>query len=122
MRHQRRGVGLRGEELAARHLSASGLSIVARNVRLPAGEIDIVALDGDELVIVEVKTRIGDQSVGPGEAVTQIKLARLDRLGDQYVESISCPEHPWRIDVVAVVLGRSGQIVQLDHVRGAYLE
>lgn len=118
----RRGVGMRGEELAARYLTTAGLAIVARNVRLPAGEIDIVARDGDELVIIEVKTRIGDASYVPGEAVTASKLARLDRLGDEYVESINTPDHPWRVDVVAVVLARDGSVVQLDHVRGAFLE
>ena len=122
MSHQRRGVGMRGEHLAAGRLVADGLAIVARNVRLTAGEIDIVARDGDELVIVEVKTRIGDTSYDPGEAVTPSKLARLERLADEYVESIAAPGHPWRVDVVTVVLARNGQVVQLDHLRGAYLE
>jgi putative endonuclease len=116
-----RGVGMRGEELAARHLQAAGLSIIARNVRLPAGEIDIVAQDGDELVMVEVKTRIGDHETAPDEAVSASKLARLDRLGEQYMASIEQPESPWRVDVVAVVLARNGRIVQMEHLRGAYL-
>lgn len=116
-----RGVGRRGEELATRHLKAAGLTVLARNVRLPAGEIDIVAQDADELVMVEVKTRIGDGSMSPDEAVSAAKLARLDRLGVQYVASIERPDHPWRVDVIAIVLGRDGRIVTLDHLRGAYL-
>jgi len=116
-----RGVGVRGEQLAATHLESVGLTVLARNVRLPAGEIDIVAQDGDELVMVEVKTRIGDDQTAPDEVVSASKLARLDRLGEQYVDSIEAPEQPWRVDVVAVVLGRDGRIVQLEHLRGAYL-
>lgn len=118
---ERRGVGMRGEELAARHLVAAGLEIVARNVRLPAGEIDIVARDGSELVVVEVKTRIGDAETAPDQAVTPAKLSRLDRLGQEYTESIGQPGQPWRVDVIAVVLARNGRVVQLDHLRGAYL-
>lgn len=116
-----RGVGVRGEQLAAQHLQAAGLTVLARNVRLPAGEIDIVAQDGDELVMVEVKTRIGDASTVPDDAVSAAKLARLDRLAEQYMDSIGRPEQPWRVDVVAIVLGRDGRIVQLEHLRGAYL-
>ena len=50
-------LGRRGEELAAGYLEAQGMRIVDRNWRCPEGEIDIVALDGDALVIAEVKTR-----------------------------------------------------------------
>ena len=50
-------LGRRGEELAAGYLEAQGMRIVDRNWRCAEGEIDIVALDGDALVIAEVKTR-----------------------------------------------------------------
>ncbi|MGE3267595.1 MAG: YraN family protein [Chloroflexota bacterium] len=116
-----RGVGVRGEELAARHLQQSGLVIIARNVRLSAGEIDLVTHDGQETVIVEVKTRIGDNSTAPDSAVTPAKLARLDRLGDEYMASCGTPDAPWRVDVVAIVLGRDGRVLHLDHLQGAYL-
>jgi putative endonuclease len=48
--------GRNGEEKAAAALEQAGMSIVARNVRSPRGEVDIVALDGDVLVFVEVKS------------------------------------------------------------------
>ena len=50
-------LGRRGEELAAGYLESLGMPIVERNWRCAEGEIDIVALDGDALVIAEVKTR-----------------------------------------------------------------
>jgi len=50
-------LGRRGEELAAEYLESLGMLIVERNWRCREGEIDIVALDGDALVIAEVKTR-----------------------------------------------------------------
>jgi hypothetical protein len=56
MPHQRARLGQRGELLAARYLETQGYRILSRNVNTPSGEIDIVALDGDTLVIVEVRT------------------------------------------------------------------
>jgi putative endonuclease len=120
-RTDRRGLGLRGEELAARHLRRAGLTVVDRNVRLPDGEIDLIARDGDELVFVEVKTRIGDDETTPDDAVTAAKLARLDRLSEAYVARLGTPDVAWRVDVVAIVLGRDGRVVRLDHLQGAYL-
>jgi putative endonuclease len=118
----RQGLGRRGEELAARHLQALGLTVVERNVRLPGGEIDLVARDGDELVFVEVKTRIGDASMAPDVAVTAAKLDRLEQLSEAYVARLDTPNSvPWRVDVIAVVLARNGRTVSIDHVPGAYL-
>jgi putative endonuclease len=123
--HQQ-GVGRRGEELAARYLERLGLRVLERNVRLPGGEIDLVAVDsvaheGGELVFVEVKTRIGDAETAPDVAVTAAKLNRLEQLALAYVARAGTPERDWRVDVVAVVLGRDGRIVQIDHLPGAYL-
>jgi putative endonuclease len=117
----RRGVGVRGEDLAARHLEASGLTVVERNVRLAPGEIDLVAREADDLVFVEVKTRIGDASTAPDTAVTAAKLERLGQLAEAYLGRAGTPEASWRVDVVAVVLGRDGRVVQLEHLRGAFL-
>lgn len=122
MSDHRQGVGRRGEELAARELHQAGLVIVDRNVRLPGGEIDLVAREGDELVFVEVKTRIGDASTAPDEIVNLAKLQRLERLAEAYVERLGEPDVAWRVDVVAVVLGRDGRVVRIDHLTGAFLE
>ena len=75
----RGGLGRYGEEVAAEHLVAAGLTIVARNWRCREGEVDIVALDGDVLVMCEVKTRRGVGFGTPLDAVTPAKAARLRR-------------------------------------------
>jgi putative endonuclease len=118
----RQGVGRRGEELAARYLQELGLTVIDRNVRMAWGEIDLVARQGDELVFVEVKTRIGDQSTAPDEIVGVGKLARLERMSAAYVERLGDPDVDWRVDVVAVVIGRNGRVVRIDHVPGAFLD
>jgi putative endonuclease len=110
-------VGRYGEQLAARHLHAQGLEVLDSNWRGSAGELDLVVRDGRTLVVVEVKTRRGTRFGHPAEAVTAAKLARLRRLAGQWLH-----EHPgqWRevrIDVVAVVLPRSGA-AQVEHLVG----
>lgn len=117
----RQGLGRRGEELAARYLERRGLTILERNLRTPAGELDIVARDGDELVFVEVKTRLGDAETAPDTSVTAAKLERLGRLAEAYVAERGLDDAPWRVDVIGLVLGRGGEIVRLDDRTGAFL-
>lgn len=80
-----RKLGARGERRAAWYYRLRGYRIVARNLRLNCGEIDLVARRGRTVVIVEVKTR---QSLAAGEghdAVDRTKRERLVRLGNEYV-------------------------------------
>lgn len=99
MRRQR--TGRRGEELAGRHLETLGLRIRERNVRLPPGELDLVAEDGPTLVFVEVRTT-GQQTFGSAaESVTGQKRRRLIRLAQTYLQRHP-HSGPWRIDVVTV--------------------
>lgn len=72
--------GRSGEERAAQHLLELGFTVLDRNWRCPAGEIDIVATRGVNLVVVEVKTRRSDAFGHPFEAVDARKRARLWRL------------------------------------------
>jgi putative endonuclease len=79
-----RALGLRGERRAAWFYRLRGYSIIERNLRLHAGEIDLVVRRGNTVAIVEVKTR---QSLTAGEgfdSVDRHKRERLVRLGDQY--------------------------------------
>jgi putative endonuclease len=111
------GLGRYGEDVAARHLSESGLAIVERNWRCAAGEIDIVARDGDVLVVCEVKTRSGTGFGGPLEAVTAAKAARLRRLAAIWLDEHDLRVPEIRFDVVGVSRSRRGP-ASIDHVRG----
>lgn len=95
--------GARGEELAASHLAGLGWTILERNVSFRGGELDIVALDGDELVVVEVRTRSPGWMQRAEESVGPRKISRLVRTGRIYVDSRRW-EGPWRIDLLAVTL------------------
>jgi putative endonuclease len=79
------GVGRYGERVALRHVVSRGWQVLDTNWRGNDGELDIVALDGDVLVVIEVKTRSGHGFGHPAEAVTPRKLARIKRLTGQWL-------------------------------------
>jgi putative endonuclease len=104
--------GRRGEDLAHRFLRAKGFIVVARNFRLAAGdaEADLIARDGETLVIVEVKTR-DDGAFGPPErAIDEEKRRHLIRVARAYARRSETPWERVRLDVVTVVLGPTPQI------------
>ena len=70
-------IGRDGEEAAARHLEARGVTIVARNVRAEGSELDLVGVDGGTLLFVEVKRRRNSSRGAPAEAVTAAKRRRI---------------------------------------------
>jgi putative endonuclease len=87
-------------------LEAHGYRIIARNVRLPGGEIDVIARDGDTVVFVEVKTRA---SVSYGNAVRAIdarKRRKLRALATDWLQ-IAAPRALARFDVVTFDRGRA---------------
>jgi putative endonuclease len=110
-------LGTYGEQVAATHLVAAGLTILERNWRCDIGEIDIVARDGDTLVVCEVKTRSGTGFGSPLEAVTPRKAARLRRLAARWMLDRQIHPADVRIDLVGVLRPRRGA-AQVEHVRG----
>jgi putative endonuclease len=114
---QRSAVGRYGEDVATRHLVESGMVVLARNWRCDLGEIDVVARDGDTLVVCEVKTRRGLDYGTPLEAVTARKMVRLRRLTARWLAESG--QHPpdVRIDVVSVLVRAQGAAV-VEHLRG----
>ncbi len=118
-RATRLGLGRRGEALAARRLEAEGYRILARNYRSQAGEVDLVAQEGDCLVFVEVRTRNGDLYGTPEESVTARKQARLMRVAETYLSEHEILDVDWRIDVVAIDMAPGGRVRRLDILRNA---
>ncbi|MDX2541938.1 YraN family protein [Streptomyces sp. WI04-05B] len=120
---QRGALGRYGEELAARRLAEAGMTVLDRNWRAGrTGEIDIVARDGDALVVCEVKTRRAAGPAGvfqhPMAAVTPAKAERLRGLAERWVqEHGGAPPGGVRIDLVGVLLPDRGAPV-VEHARG----
>ncbi|WP_337003148.1 MULTISPECIES: YraN family protein [unclassified Microbacterium] len=78
-------LGRAGEDRAAQHLVDSGYTLLARNWRCAQGEIDIIAMRGDHLAIVEVKTRRTANYGHPFEAVDRRKRRRLWQLANAWL-------------------------------------
>jgi len=116
-RGRRQVVGRFGEDVAARHVTALGWTVLDRNWRGARGELDLVARDGDEIVAIEVKTRTTTALGHPALAVGPAKLARLGRLAGQWLAEHTARAASVRIDVIAVVLSPSGA-ASLEHLRG----
>jgi putative endonuclease len=99
--------GADGERFAAKYLEALGWRIIDRNVRVGSGELDIVAMDRGELVVVEVRSRRVGMMMPPEASVGPRKLRRLIRTAKKYVEKVSYAGN-WRIDIAAVTEDRGG--------------
>ena len=113
-------LGRYGEDLAAQHLTAAGMQVLARNWRCREGELDIVALDRDAVVFVEVKTRSSNAFGEPSEAVGPVKARRIRGLACRWLlEQRPAGEHDLRFDVVSVVR-RRGAAPEVVHLRGAF--
>nr|BFD82434.1 YraN family protein [Streptomyces sp. Xyl84] len=118
--HQARSaLGRYGEGLAARRLAEAGMTVLERNWRCGrTGEIDIVARDGDVLVVCEVKSRRTGAFQHPMAAVTPEKAERLRGLAERWIQSHGgAPPGGVRIDLVGVLLPRRGAPL-VEHVRG----
>jgi putative endonuclease len=114
----RRELGRRGEELADAFVRALGYRIVARNFRCRAGEIDLVALDGDTIVFVEVRSRSGSRLGTPLESVDGRKQGRVARVARYFLAAHGWHERAARFDVVGVRFDREPPAV--EHVRAAF--
>ena len=117
----RQSLGRWGEDLAARYLAEQGYTILARNLRTPYGEIDLLVRQDRTTVFVEVKTR-STPTFGPPEvSVTPRKQAHILASAHHYIQ-----EHPemdgddWRIDVLAIQRAKTNTPPQITHFQNAF--
>lgn len=98
----RQHVGRWGEDIAVRYLEARQLKLVERNAHTPYGEIDLVMMDGEDIVFVEVKTRTTAAFGLPEEAITVRKREHMIHSAEAYLQERNTLPDTWRIDVVAI--------------------
>jgi putative endonuclease len=125
MTAQRQRIGRAAEDLVAARLAASNWEIVERNARTRFGELDIVALDGRALVIVEVKAGRADSSLGPERPVLGVdwrKQLKVRRLATAWMgERRNAPRYSEiRFDAVGVTFDHTGRPVDVEHIRDAF--
>ena len=111
-------LGRRGERAAEKHLRRNGYRIVARNFRAAGAEIDLVAIDGDTLVFVEVKTRRSRAAGAPEEAVDERKQKRMRRAAQVFATRYRADEVEMRFDIVAV--DASSKRLEIELLRNAF--
>jgi putative endonuclease len=122
----RRAIGAAGERVAAAHLEARGLRLLDRNYRTRHGELDIVAADERRIVFCEVKARIGRAATDPFGPLVSIdgrKRRRVRLMAREWLarRSAGGPRPPeLRFDAIGVTFDRSGRLVALEHVEGAF--
>ncbi len=114
-----RARGAAGESLAAKHLEELGFRIVARNVHLRFAELDLIALEGVTLVIVEVRLRSGARFGSAEESVDARKQRRIARATAELLARGGLPRFSRvRFDVVAI--DAAATPARLTHIRDAF--
>jgi putative endonuclease len=109
-------IGIWGESVTARYLEEHGYNVLARNIRTPYGEIDIIVQKDGLTIFVEVKTRTS-RSLGPPEiSVTPRKQEHMLAAAEHYASEHEI-DH-WQIDVIAVE-GRPGKQPEFTHFENA---
>jgi putative endonuclease len=114
-------LGRYGEQLAVDHLTAAGMTVLARNWRCARGELDLVLRDVDGTVVFcEVKTRSGTGFGEPAEAVGRVKARKVRELACRWLAEHRPPDSAeLRFDVVSVVRQR-GWAPRVTHLRAAF--
>lgn len=103
--------------MAVRELQKRGYQIFERNFSNRFGEIDIIAKDRDILVFVEVKAKKGVDFGLPEEIINANKLRKIQKMATVYLKGRNAP---CRVDVVAIVLSPTDDIVRLNHYENVY--
>ncbi|MCP4313877.1 MAG: YraN family protein [Bacteroidetes bacterium] len=109
--------GRRAEGVAASYLRARGYRIWKTNWRWGKKELDLVTLHGDELIIVEVKSRVGNSVNLPSEVVDRNKQRNIVLATDAFIRLYDC-HRPTRFDVIGVIYS-SGE-VEIEHIENAF--
>lgn len=121
----RKETGQNAEDICADRLQQRGWRVLSRNWRIKAGELDLIALDGPALVVVEVKShRVGSRR-GPTLPVLAVgpnKQRRIRRLASAWVAGHGrrVSFRDIRFDVVGITFDREGRVVAYDHLEDAF--
>ena len=123
MSSSNRRLGEWGERQARLHLEDKGYSLLANNFRCRAGEIDIVARQGDQVVFVEVKARRGDAYGRAEESISPARAERLADVAEEFMQTRMAGEFDsgtaWRIDLVCLNMDRQGRLLSVNHIENA---
>jgi putative endonuclease len=109
--------GRNAEQVAAGYLKARGYRIWKCNWRWGNKELDLVTLHRNELVIVEVKSRIENAVNDPSVVIDRIKERNIVLAAEAFIRLHGC-SRPTRFDVIAVIYRNSG--MEIEHLENAF--
>jgi len=107
-------VGKKGEGIARKYLEGKGYKIIEQNYKTKYGEIDLVAKKNNELVFVEVRTKIGEDFGAPEQTINRKKLTKLKGNAIAYA-AVAKWKGIFRIDAVCLVLNEDFSVKRLNH-------
>lgn len=113
-------LGKSGENYACLELERRGYAILERRYRTRAGEIDVIARDGETIVFIEVKARRSVRFGTPAEGVTIRKQHKLMQMASFYILAKHLSNARCRFDVVSVTFGAGGPRPRVDIIKGAF--
>lgn len=113
-------LGDKGERVAVKFLKRNGYSILAQQYRTDLGEIDIIALDGQTVVFIEVKTRKTDLKGQPFEAVTLQKQRQLTRLAGSFLKQHQLLNQSARFDIISIIWQSDQSTPEIQHYQNAF--
>lgn len=116
MTNHNQRVGAWGEESAVRYVMKRGVLVIARNIRTPYGEIDIIAKQGDVTIFIEVKTLTSSKNFFPEHNITARKREHMLHAAEHYAAEHEI-DH-WQIDVIAIE-GKPGTEPVITHFENA---
>lgn len=109
--------GMKGEQVAADYLEKKGYRILFRNWRYMQKEIDIIAQLKNELIIVEVKTRMAGSLISPLEAVNLKKQRFIIAAANAFIEKFNLNSEV-RFDIVTIVYNYNNY--EIEHIENAF--
>ncbi|MDD5454241.1 MAG: YraN family protein [Candidatus Ratteibacteria bacterium] len=118
-KREKRDTGKIGEDIAVKFLTRKGYQILERNWKMKAGEIDIVAADGDTMVFVEVKARSSTEYGTGEEAITEHKKDKIINAAKACLKHKG-EDRPCRFDVISILLEKNGKIKEINHIEDAF--
>ncbi len=111
-----------GENIARKYLEEKGYKILEQNYKNKYGEIDLIAKYKNDLVFIEVKTRIGEQFGIPEDAINRDKVYRIIRNSQAYMLKNQSKQKIYRIDAICIVLNENEKVERINHYENITLD
>lgn len=122
-----KNIGLRGEELARKYLKRKGYKIIDSNyqnkIGRRLGEIDIIAKFEEQIIFVEVKSRVAKLGnfILPEENITRDKLHKLEKIAKDYIRENNLWDKAYRFDAVLILFDKDEkEAVEFRHLESIF--